>query len=208
MDSFSKSWLLLFVLLNPFTMSVYLMGLMQSLDARMLARQLFRAGLISFVVFVIFAWAGDRIFEDVLQVRFASFLVFGGVTFLIVGIRLITGMGPPVEALHPESGEVSGTIAMPFIVGPGTISAAVLAGSRQSVLMATVAIVLALFLALGAIILIKLLHDYLRQHNEVWVHRYVEIAGRVTALFTGAFAIEMIFKGIGLWLEVYRSGQS
>jgi multiple antibiotic resistance protein len=206
MDAFSKSFLLAFVLLNPFIMSVYLLGLIRSLDLGVLARQLIRAGFISFVVFAIFAWAGDRIFEDVLQIRFSSFLVFGGLTFLIIGIRLILGAGPPVEALLPDSGEVSGTIAMPFIVGPGTISAAVLAGSRLSVPLASLAIALALACALGSILLIKLLHDYARARDERLVHRYSEVAGRVTALFTGAFAIEMIFSGIERWLALWEAG--
>jgi multiple antibiotic resistance protein len=206
MDTFTKSLLLLFVLLNPFIMSVYLLGLIRSLDGRVLARQLLRGGLISLVVFVVFAWAGDRVFEDVLQVRFSSFLIFGGITFLIIGIRLIMGMGPPVEALEPETGQISGTIAMPFIVGPGTISAAVLAGSRLSVPMASLAIALALVLALGSILIIKVLHDFVRARNEEWVHRYAEVAGRVTALFTGAFAVEMIFTGIERWLVIFRGG--
>jgi multiple antibiotic resistance protein len=95
---------------------------------------------------------------------------------------------------------------MPFIVGPGTISAAVLAGSRLSVPLASLAIALALVSALASILLIKMLHDYVRARDERIVHRYSEIAGRVTALFTGAFAIEMIFSGLERWLVVWRAG--
>lgn len=202
MDAFTRSLLLLFVLLNPFIMSVYLLGLIRSLKPDAFARQLARGAIISLVVFAIFAWAGERVFEDVLQLRFSSFLIFGGVTFLIIGVRLIMGLGPPVAALQPDSGAVSATIAMPFIVGPGTISAAVLAGSRLEAPLAVLAIAIALVLAMGSILLIKLMHDYLQARNERLVERYAEIAGRVTALFTGSFAIEMILTGIERWLQV------
>jgi small neutral amino acid transporter SnatA (MarC family) len=201
LDDFTRSCLLLFVLLNPFTMSVYLRDLVKALDTATLARQLARAGVISFLVFATFAVAGDRIFQNVLQVRFSSFQIFGGVTFLIIGIRLIAGSGPPVEGLSPEGGQVSGSIAMPFIVGPGTISASVIAGSRLHPALAVTAIFIALATALAAILMVKALHDAVRKHDERLIQRYTEVAGRATALFTGSFAIEMILSGLTSWLH-------
>jgi multiple antibiotic resistance protein len=201
LDSFTRSVLLLFVLLNPFTMSVYLRDLMRVLETQDLARQLLRAGIISFIVFATFALAGDAVFENVLQMSFYSFQIFGGVTFLIIGIRLIAGAGPPVEGVRPGSGQVSGSIAMPFIVGPGTISASVLAGSRLHPVLALVAILIALVTALGAILVVKALHDAARKRDERLVQRYTEVAGRATALFTGSFAIEMILSGVAGWMK-------
>jgi multiple antibiotic resistance protein len=201
MDVATKSFLLLFVLLNPFIMSVYLFELIRALSLRQFAAQLARAGWISLVVFVAFAWGGDALFEDVLQVRFASFLIFGGITFLIVGIRLITGGVPPVEALAPGARGTSAAIAMPFIVGPGTISASVLAGSRLEVSVASVVITAALVAAIASMLAIKWIHDFVRIRNEALIERYSELAGRVTALFTGSFAIEMILSGVERWLD-------
>lgn len=200
MNAFVESALLVFVLLNPFIMSVYLLELVKGLESRAFSIQLFRAGIISFVVFALFALTGDVIFETVFQIHFSSFLIFGGITFLIIGIRLILGASAPSETLHPASGQISASIAMPFIVGPGTISASVLAGSRLPPMAALAAIGIALVAALVAIIGFKGLHDYVQRHNEKLIHRYVEVAGRVTALFTGSFAIEMILRGIDGWL--------
>lgn len=204
MDAFTESFLLLFVLLNPFILSVYLIGLVRELDFRNFAAQLVRAALISLPVFLAFAWAGNAIFEEVLRVRFLSFLIFGGVTFLIIGTRLILGVGPPVESLKPQSQGVSASIAMPFIVGPGTISASVLAGSRLQPAPAGLAVGLALAASIIAILLFKRIHDVVRTRNERLVQRYVEIAGRVTALFTGTFAIEMILQGVEGWIQIVK----
>jgi multiple antibiotic resistance protein len=87
---------MLFVLINPFILSIYLIELIKGLDFKVLSGQLIRAGLISYVVFLLFAWAGEAMFKNVFRIRFISFMIFGGVTFLIVGIRLILGIGPPV----------------------------------------------------------------------------------------------------------------
>jgi len=202
MESFTKSFLLLFVLLNTFIMSVYLIELIKGMAMRDFATQLLRAGLLSLAVLLAFAWAGEVIFEDVMQVRFLSFMIFGGITFLIIGVRLILYATPPVQSLRPESKEVSGAIAMPFIIGPGTISASVLAGSRLNFLLGALAIGLALAAAIGSIVLLKKLHDMVQTRSARYVERYVEIAGRVTGLFTGSFAVEMILKGIERWLRV------
>ncbi len=203
MDDFTRSCLLLFVLLNPFTMSVYLRDLVKNLDTATLAQQLARAGVISFLVFATFAVAGDPIFQNVLQVRFSSFQIFGGVTFLIIGIRLIAGSGPPVEGLRPDTDQLSGSIAMPFIVGPGTISASVIAGARLPPSLAIAAIFIALASALAAILVVKMLHDAVRKRDERLIQRYTEVAGRATALFTGSFAIEMILSGLKSWLDTF-----
>jgi multiple antibiotic resistance protein len=158
-----------------------------------------RAAVISYAVFLVFAWAGESVFEDVLQVRFISFMIFGGVTFLIIGIRMILGVGAPVESLRPRGKEISGAIAMPFIVGPGTITVSVLTGSRMSHVEAALSIGLGLGLAIGAILVLKKTFDYVQNRSELYVARYMDIAGRVTALFTGSFAIELILKGIERW---------
>ena len=205
MDVFSKTFLLLLVLLNPFTMSIYLLDVIKTFDFFRFSRLLLRASLLSFFAFVVFALVGDAIFENVLQVRFASFQIFGGITFLIIGIRLILGTGPPMEALRPDSTQLSGAIAMPLIVGPGTISASVFAGSRLDPVLASLCIGLALVVAILGILLFKFIHDQVLKQGEIYLQRYTSIAGRVTALFTGSFAIELIFKGVGGWLPVLNA---
>lgn len=200
MDPYVKSFLLMFVLLNPFTMSVYLLSLVRTLSAGELLRQLSRAATISLGLFLLFAVFGDRIFEDFLQVRFASFLAFGGITFLIIGIRLILGAGPAIEATQPESGQTSASIAMPYIVGPGTISASVLAGARLGPAGASLTITAALVAAVTMIVIFKLVHDAVRSRNARLLDRYSAIAGRITALFTGTFAIEMLFTAAETWI--------
>ena len=200
MTQFTESSLLLLVLLNPFILSVYLVDIVRETEFHIFARSIMGAALISLFVFSAFASFGDAIFTNVLQIRFSSFLIFGGITFLIVGIRLITGAGPAIKALQRGSTGVSSAIAMPLMIGPGTISASVLTGSLLEGILPFLAILCALASATGAILMFKLAHDYVRERNEPLVQRYVEIAARVTALFVGSFAIEMIMTGLQGWM--------
>lgn len=84
------------------------------------------------------------------------------------------------------------------MIAPGTISASVLIGSSLSASSATIAVIVAVSFSLVSIIVFKLIHDPLKKRNERLLNRYVEVFGRVVALFTGTYAIEMITRGAEL----------
>lgn len=193
--------LLLFALLNPFLMSIYLLDLITDLPRAIFVKVLARGALISALVFSVFAWSGDAIFSDVLHVRFASFQVFGGIIFLAIGVRFVFSGADAMRSMRGKVEHIAGSIAMPFIIGPGTVSASVVAGARLPVLDAVAVIFATLAVTVVLVAAIKLAHDYLKDANARLVDRYVEIVGRISALLIGTFAIEMIFEGVGTWLE-------
>jgi len=196
-----SSFLLLFALLNPFLMSVYLMDLITDLPRPMFVRVLARGALISAAVFALFAWSGDALFSDVLHVRFASFQVFGGLIFLLIGARFVFTGADAMRAMRGQPEHLAGSIAMPFMIGPGTVSASVVVGARLPVLDAIGVIALTLTATVALVAAIKLTHDFLKERNARLIDRYVEIVGRISALLIGTFAVEMIFEGVGTWLQ-------
>jgi multiple antibiotic resistance protein len=193
-----KAALILFVLLNPFLISIYLISLIRELSLKEFLAVMLRAHLISSIVFVLFAIYGEKIFDNIFHVRFGAFLIFGGIIFLWIGIQSVfTGKFVLVETRgNPE--HIAGSVAMPFMIAPGTISASVLLGSTLPAPSATIAVVTAISLSFVSIMAFKLIHDPLIKHQERLLNRYVEVAGRVVALFTGTYAIEMIHRGIML----------
>jgi len=86
MTAFFNSTALLLVLLNPFLLIIYLTDVVQKLDQRRFNGVVVRAGLIALAVFVVFALLGDAIFVRFMQVQFASFQIFGGIVFLLIGL--------------------------------------------------------------------------------------------------------------------------
>jgi multiple antibiotic resistance protein len=181
-------------------MSAYLIDVIRGLETRLFIRVLVRAFAISGGVFLLFAWTGDVIFIRLLQVRFASFLVFGGLVFLIIAVRYMIAGANMIDTLRGPPEHLAGSIAMPFMIGPGTVSASVLTGARLPASFAAVAIIVALVTSCLLLVGFKLLHDWVKGRNEPLVERYVEIAGRVSALLIGTIAVEMMFKGVESWL--------
>ena len=193
-----KASSILFVLLNPFLISIYLISLIKDLSLREFVKVMIRAHVISGIVFVIFAIMGEGIFENIFNVRFGAFLIFGGIIFLWIGIQSIFSGKVVLIDTHGNPEHIAGSVAMPFMIAPGTISASVLIGSSLPPSSATIAIVVAISFSLVSIIVFKLIHDPLKKRNERLLSRYVEVVGRVVALFTGTYAIEMIARGVAL----------
>jgi len=193
-----KASSILFVLLNPFLISIYLISLIRDLSLKEFIKVMIRAHIISGIVFVIFAIAGETVFENIFNVRFGAFLIFGGIIFLWIGIQSIFSGQFILIDTHGDPEHIAGSIAMPFMIAPGTISASVLIGSSLPMPSATMAIIVAISCSLVSIIVFKIIHDPLKKRNERLLNRYVEIVGRVVALFTGTYAIEMIARGLVL----------
>lgn len=200
-DDFLRSASLLFVLLNPFLMVVYLIDLIRDLDRGTFAKTLVRAAAVSTIVFALAALAGERLFLDLLQVRYASFLTFGGLVFLVLGVRMATHGPDALRELRGEPEHIAGSIAMPFMIGPGTVNASILAGVRLPAWQAVLAIAAGVGTAVITLIGLKIVHDHVRRAKEQLVERYITFVGRISALLVGSIAVEMLFSGVERWLD-------
>jgi small neutral amino acid transporter SnatA (MarC family) len=200
MSDFFNSIALLLILLNPFLVIVYLIELVQRLNLRVFSTVLIRGGIIASAIHIIFALLGDAVFSKLLHAEFASFQIFGGVVFLVVGINFMLRGNEAIEALRGPAEHIAGSIAMPILVGPATISASVMVGKTLSPFLAVLGVIFAVGICVLVIIALKILHDRIKPRQEVLVQRYIEIAGRVMALIVGIYAVEMIMQGITVWV--------
>jgi multiple antibiotic resistance protein len=203
MSDFTKSTMLLLTLLNPFLVIIYLVDVVQNLKRRQFRRVMVLSGLIAIVVFCCFAILGDTIFSGLMQVEFASFQIFGGIVFLLIGLQFVFRGPTAIEILRGESRGIAGSIAMPVLIGPGTISASVIIGKRHDPFLACLAVVIAVVICLIVIALLKFLHDIVRPTREALIERYIMIAGRITALYVGTVAINMIMQGLRTWAHKF-----
>lgn len=200
MNEFLNSITLLLILLNPFLVIIYLLDLVQTLNLRVFSSVLFRGSLIAVGIFVFFALLGDVVFEDLLHAEFASFQIFGGIVFLVIGINFMLKGNLAIEALRGPPELAAAPIAMPILVGPATVSASVIIGESLEPLTAVLAVITAVELSVVVMILLKVLHDWVKPRNEILVQRYTEVAGRVLAIIVGIYAIEMIMQGAATWV--------
>ncbi|EPQ6395971.1 MarC family protein [Acinetobacter baumannii] len=193
---FISTFILFFSLLNPFLMSIYMIGLIRHTETRVFNKALIQGSLIAYVVFLLFAWGGEAIFNRYLNVRFESFLIFGGLIFLVIGYRYVFQGADTIGEMRGAPEHLAGTVAMPFMIGPGTISAAVVTGISMSLLEAAIVIALVLFVSCSVLIAMKFSHDHLRYSHAKYIDRYFDIVGRLAALLIGTIAVDMIVNGV------------
>ncbi|MDY6863966.1 MAG: MarC family protein [Thermodesulfobacteriota bacterium] len=200
---FVKSSTLLMVLLNPFLVIVYLIDVMQKLGQKQFSHVVIRAGLIASVVFCCFAILGDVIFSDIVNAEFASFQIFGGMVFLLIGLQFVFHGPTAIEILRGESEHLAGAIAMPVLIGPGTISASIVIGKRHDPLIACTAVLMAVISSVIIMLILKSAHDFVRPRWEKLIQRYIEVIGRITALFVGTISVEMVMQGLRTWVNKF-----
>lgn len=197
------SFALFFSLLNPFLMSIYMLGIIRTSEAKTFNTALITGSLISFMVFLLFAWGGETVFNQYLHVRFESFQTFGGLIFLVIGYRYVFEGAETIGVMRGAPEHLAGTIAMPFMIGPGTISAAVITGMKMSILETAAVIAFTLLLSCSLLILMKYAHDHLQKRSTRYVDMYTAIVGRLAALLIGTIAIDMVITGIvGIWTDM------
>ncbi|MBP8006025.1 MarC family protein [Acinetobacter sp. 2JN-4] len=195
-SSYIHAFALFFSLLNPFLMSVYMVGIIRNTEVKVFNKALIQGSLIAFIVFVLFAWGGENIFSRYLNVRFESFQIFGGLIFLVIGYRYVFQGADTIGEMRGAPEHLAGTIAMPFMIGPGTISAAVVTGVTLPFTAAVAVIAVTLFLTCSILILMKYGHDHLRYKHAKYIDRYFDIVGRLAALLIGTIAVDMIVNGV------------
>ena len=196
LSPYIHSFALFFSLLNPFLMSIYMIGMIRNIEARIFNRALIQGSGIAYLVFMFFAWGGERIFNQYLNVRFESFQIFGGIIFLVIGYRYVFQGADTIGAIRGAPEHLAGTVAMPFMVGPGTISAAVVTGMDIGLTGAALVMLVTLDLTCIILILMKFMHDNLRYKHAKYVDYYFDIVGRLSALLIGTIAVDMIVTGI------------
>ncbi len=195
------STILLIVLLNPFLLCIYLLDMIQEMDLKKFSGTMIYTGVISTLIYIGFAIAGDTVFTLIFKVRYESFLMFGGVVFLLVSIRLVMSGSLALRSLRGAAPSASDGVALPFMIGPGTISACIVAGSRLPIPQAMGAIVFAVVVCVLSIIVLKWIHDFIRKRHEPLMERYLDTIGRIMALLTGTIAVDMILSGLDRWLK-------
>ncbi|ENU74381.1 hypothetical protein F977_01023 [Acinetobacter baumannii NIPH 2061] len=109
------SFALFFSLLNPFLMSIYMIGLIRHSETKVFNKALIQGSLIAYIVFMLFAWGGEAIFSKYLNVRFEAFQIFGGLIFLVIGYRYVFQGADTIGEMRGAPEHLAGTIAMPYL---------------------------------------------------------------------------------------------
>ena len=188
----------LLVLINPFALFVYLNPIIEEVGRKVFVRHvLLYASIISFAILTVFVLSGTAIFDRVLGIHFGAFRIFGGIVLLTIALIFITQGGGSMIALRGSLTSLASEIALPYMVGAGTISMSVLAGealpTAVSMLVLTLAIVINY---LTVLLLMWIKYRLLSDSIQAGFDNMMEVFLRINGFFVGAFGVNLVVEGI------------
>jgi multiple antibiotic resistance protein len=168
---------------------------MKELSRRHFLKVLSKATVISLVVYFVFLYAGEFIFEKVLHIHFEAFRIFGGIIFFTFAYMFIIQGKKSLISMKEDLDDLASEIALPFMAGAGTITLSILMGNKYLLLKGSVMLVFIMALNFLIIISLMYLRDALSQKIKIAFDKNMEIALRLNGLFAGAIGLNMIITG-------------
>ena len=189
-------FLLMLIILNPFSQVLYLRELFDTMRLRTFLAVHLRASFYSFIIFVVFAISGEPILSDLFQIRLGSLRVFGGLINLYVAYRYITVGEGSTQLFRGDVADLAPKIALPYMVGPGMLWVSILIGNRHGAVPGAGIIAGVLGVNLVFVLCAYGVFRSAEGARETAFTKYFAMLMRIMALFVGAVGVEMIVGGL------------
>jgi multiple antibiotic resistance protein len=164
---------------------------MKELDNKSFIKVLFDASIISLGVFILFLFGGSYIFEEIFRVNIESFRFFGGVVIFAFAFLYII-KGDKAFIRMKDLKELPADIALPFMVGAGTISLSIFFGERHGFAGGVSVLTIAVILNFILIIVLKSMRDKMPKDIRLVFDRIMDVFLRLNGFFVGSIGVEMI----------------
>ncbi|MBT3836062.1 MarC family protein [Candidatus Woesearchaeota archaeon] len=185
------------VMINPFALFLYLEPIRKDLNHKDFLKVIAKATLISFVVCLIFFYFGNFVFQNIFQINVESFRIFGGIVLFSFSYLFIVKGQEALIMMKEDLDNLASEIALPFMVGAGTISLSILLSQEMSYFLGTTTLII-IFLVnfLLLMFLIKLRKMMDTKRIKIAFDKNMGVLLRLNGFFIGAMGIDMILTGI------------
>jgi multiple antibiotic resistance protein len=186
-----NAFLALFSILNPITVVPLYAELTKELDRAARNRLFNTAILVGFITLTVLTFTGTWVMRYLFQIHVAELRIAGGIILIVIAVYEIAFSRPNRYHTTPERAMEMGVVpmAVPLLVGPGSIVTGILILSRDGWLVALVALVLNFAVA------------FLIVRSSVTLARLVGplgtlVVARVLWIFIAAIAVDFVLSGI------------
>lgn len=185
------------IMLNPFALFIYLTPVMKDLDNKQFVYVLLKASFISFVTYLVFMVSGEFLFNTVFQIKYESFRIFGGIVIFSFAFQYIVRGEKSLIQLKESLDDLASEIALPFMVGAGSISLSIMMGYKYDLEISVLLLLAVLLVNFLTIVFLKWIKDQLsRRMLRIAFDKNMNILLRLNGFFIGAIGIDMIINGI------------
>ncbi|WP_299825951.1 MarC family protein [uncultured Pontibacter sp.] len=185
------------VMLNPFALFLYLKPVMGDLSDADFRNVFVKASLISFSIYLVFLLFGDLVFQRVFRINFESFRIFGGIVLFSFAYMFIVQGKKAFIQIKGDLHDLASEIALPFMVGAGTISLTVLMSEQLELWQGTVSLAVIMLINYLIIMGLKQVRRGMRSKKvQLAFDKNMELLLRINGFFLGAIGVDMVVTGI------------
>ena len=185
------------VMLNPFALFLYLEPFRKDLTHKSFMLVIFKATLISLFICLVFFLSGDFIFRRVFQIEFESFRIFGGIIIFSYAYFFIVKGQRALIMIKENLDDLASEIALPFMVGAGTISLSILLSQKHSLLIGATSLFIIFAVNFLVLFAMKRFRDSIDGKKfKTAFDKNMEVLLRLNGFFIGAIGINMVLTGI------------
>src|SRR3989338_2675871 len=184
-DELLKSFITLFVIMDPFGNLPILISLMKGMKEKERTKNIYRAVLVASILLFIFLFFGVYIFKF-FNISINSFIIAGGIILLVVCIQYVLGL----RFLKEKSIDIASVpLGTPLLTGPGVITSTIILVNEYGMLITAIAAIATLA---ATLIILRFSSHIYRLIGEHWSN----VLSRIMGLILAAIAVEFIRKGI------------
>jgi len=185
------------VMVNPFALFLYLDPVRKDLSLRSFNILLLKASLISLIISLVFFFSGTLFFEKVFNINFESFRIFGGIIIFSYAYFYIVKGQKALIIMKEDLDDLASEIALPFMVGAGSISLSILLSQKTSWTMGSITLVIIYALNFVIIFLLNQFRNSIEKRKfKTAFDKNLEVLLRLNGFFIGAIGINMMLTGI------------
>ncbi|MEN6521040.1 MAG: MarC family protein [Armatimonadota bacterium] len=184
-----QSTMALLIVLDPFGLLPLVVGVTHQMTTKQRQRMLTRAVLIAFAMLLVFTFSGTAILR-LFGIELYDLQIAGGLLLLVMALNIVIhGRMSSEPALDGGIGMGVVPIASPLLVGPGSITAAVVLVGTQGIILASLAVAIAFFLTWVVLRATTLIYKILGVTGS-------DVIARIMGILLAAIAIVYIRDGI------------
>ncbi len=185
------------VMINPFALFLYLEPVRKDLNHKDFLKVIAKATVISFLVCLIFFYLGNFVFQNIFKINIESFRIFGGIILFSFSYLFIVKGQEALIMMKEDLDNLASEIALPFMVGAGTISLSILLSQKMSYFLGTTTLIIIFiinFLLLMFLIQMRRMIDTKR--IKIAFDKNMGVLLRLNGFFIGTMGVDMILTGI------------
>jgi len=188
-NSYFTAFFSLFVIMDVFGVLPLFLVLSEKLPKTKRTKAASKTLAVAALLLMIFIFGGMNVL-NFFNVSLPSFQVAGGLILFIIGIKTVLGLNLGAQKNHVELYEFTTVpMAIPLIVGPGTITTTIILVGEYGHLLVALA-------ALLNLLIFWVVFHHANFIYKILGHQGIEVISRIMGLIFTAIAVEFIKEGL------------